>query len=97
MIDPVVGLTPVTSAAPETKSVRQVGEAFKRALSEALDQVNRQQMEAKQLETQLAAGNVDSLHAVTTTAEKAYLSLQLAVQVRNKVVEAYQEMMRMQI
>jgi flagellar hook-basal body complex protein FliE len=40
---------------------------------------------------------VNNIHDVVIAQEKASLSLQLALQVRNKAVEAYQEMMRMQI
>lgn len=70
---------------------------FKHVLAEALHKVNDQQLQAEQLHKQLAAGEVDHLHQVTVAAEKAALSLQLALQVRNKVVEAYSEVMRMQI
>lgn len=45
----------------------------------------------------LAGGEIDNLHQVMLDLEKARVSFQLAVQVRNKALEAYQEMMRMQI
>ena len=45
----------------------------------------------------LASGQAPDLHSVTIAAEKATLSFQLAVQVRNKALEAYQEIMRMQL
>jgi flagellar hook-basal body complex protein FliE len=45
----------------------------------------------------MLAGEDISVHEVMIAAEKAKLSLDLAIQVRNKAIEAYQEIMRMQI
>ncbi|MGB3261796.1 flagellar hook-basal body complex protein FliE, partial [Paenisporosarcina sp.] len=49
------------------------------------------------LTNQLVTGEVKDIHEVMIASQKASLSLQLTVQVRNKVVEAYQEVMRMQL
>jgi flagellar hook-basal body complex protein FliE len=46
---------------------------------------------------QLAVGENTNLHQVMISLEKAHLSLELVVQVRNKVLEAYQNMMQMQV
>ncbi|MCL2083997.1 MAG: flagellar hook-basal body complex protein FliE [Oscillospiraceae bacterium] len=45
----------------------------------------------------LMAGTLDNLHTATIAAEKADIMLNLTVQVRNKLVESYQEIMRMQM
>ena len=45
----------------------------------------------------LAAGQVDNLHQVMISLEEAKLSFQLLVQVRNKLLEAYQDVLRMQV
>ena len=42
-------------------------------------------------------GQRDDLHNVMLTMQKAELNLQLAIQIRNRVVEAYQEIMRIQV
>ena len=42
-------------------------------------------------------GKIEDLHQVILAGEKAALALQMTLQVRNKVVEAYQELMRMQV
>jgi flagellar hook-basal body complex protein FliE len=55
------------------------------------------QLDSAQLTRQFAAGETDDLVRVVTTAEEASVALQLAVQVRNRVIEAYQEIMRMQV
>ena len=70
---------------------------FARMLSKAIDAVNRQELEAQEAARLLAAGQISDIHTVTTAAQKAELALDLAVAVRNKVLEADQEVMRMQI
>nr|WP_236406099.1 flagellar hook-basal body complex protein FliE [Microaerobacter geothermalis] len=71
--------------------------SFSSFLKNALDQVNQDQIKAEKLTENLVAGQVTDLHQVTIAAQKAELSLQLTVQVRNKIIEAYQEVMRMQV
>jgi flagellar hook-basal body complex protein FliE len=46
---------------------------------------------------QLALGGTDNLHQVMITLERTRLAFELALQVRNKALEAYQELMRMQV
>lgn len=70
---------------------------FSQQLTEALKNVNELQVKADDMATKLVLGEVDDLHQVTVAMEQAKMSLQLAVQVRNKIVEAYQEIARMQV
>lgn len=77
--------------------VQETSKNFKAFLLESLHKVNQQQIEADRLNRQLALGQVENLHDVLIASEKAGLSLQLVIQIRNRVVEAYQEIMRMQI
>lgn len=97
MIEAIGSVTAMPIATPEQKTTARVAEDFKQALTDALKRVNSDQIEAQELHKQLAAGQVDRLHDVMIAAEKASLGLQFTMQVRNKVVEAYQEVMRMQI
>ena len=71
---------------------------FGEALQAALDQVNRAQQEAAHMTEQfdLNAPNVN-LHDVMMSLQKASLSFQTMVQVRNRLVTAYQEIMNMQV
>lgn len=78
-------------------TVQETPTNFKALLLDALHKVNQQQIVAEQLNEQLALGQVENMHDVMISSEKAGLSLQLVIQVRNRVVEAYQEIMRMQI
>lgn len=72
-------------------------EGFGEMLKQALQDVNAAQKNSETLTNQLITGEVEDVHEVMIASQKASLSLQLTVQVRNKVVEAYQEMMRMQV
>ncbi|OEG00398.1 flagellar hook-basal body complex protein FliE [Vulcanibacillus modesticaldus] len=70
---------------------------FSDVLKEALNGVTEDIKIAQELSDKIATGDVKDLHQVMIAMEKANLGLQLTVQVRNKVVEAYQEVMRMQV
>ncbi len=70
---------------------------FSQLLGEALGKVNNLQLQAEKASIDLAAGKVEDVSQVIVAAEKASVALQLTMQVRNKVVEAYQEIMRMQM
>jgi flagellar hook-basal body complex protein FliE len=70
---------------------------FAQRISEGLQGVN-QQLLANQVDLQqLAAGQVHNLHEVMVRLEESRISLQLLLQVRNRVLEAYQDVMRMQV
>ncbi|MGG3999106.1 flagellar hook-basal body complex protein FliE [Anoxybacillus kestanbolensis] len=71
--------------------------AFSQFLKEAIQEVNKQQIQSDQLTMKLARGENVDLHNVMIASQKASVSLQLAIEVRNKVIEAYQEVMRMQV
>ncbi|MBP3952041.1 flagellar hook-basal body complex protein FliE [Bacillus suaedae] len=75
----------------------QAQESFKTALSQAIKDVNQMQQQSGQKTELLAKGEIDNLHDVMITGQKASITLQATVEVRNKVIEAYQEIMRMQV
>lgn len=60
-------------------------------LGNGLDAVNRAKLEADRLQEDLAMGGPTSIHDAMIAAEKAQLSLQMATQVRNRIITAYQE------
>ncbi|NMA87264.1 MAG: flagellar hook-basal body complex protein FliE [Tissierellia bacterium] len=70
---------------------------FSEILNNALDNVNRLQLESEEYRNLLITGEIDNLHDVTIAQEKANIALQLTLSIRNKMVEAYREIMRMQI
>jgi flagellar hook-basal body complex protein FliE len=70
---------------------------FLDTLKEKLNEVNYKQIEAETLTQKFIKGEEDDIHKVMLSTEEARLSLELAVQIRNKLVEAYEEFNRMQI
>ncbi len=71
--------------------------AFNDYLNEAMNKVNDLQIDAENYKKLLATGELDNLHDLTIAAEKANIGLQFITGIRNKVIEAYREIMRMQI
>ena len=93
-------MTPVTMRAfshlgetiekPEEKS-------FGTYLKDALSEVNRLQLASDEQNKLLAAGEVSDISQVVVAGQKAEIALQLTLQLRNRAVSAYQEIMRMQV
>jgi len=74
------------------------GADFGQALKAAIDQVNAAQQQARQIQNEFVAGNENvNLQDVMINLQKASLSFQQMVQVRNKLVTAYQDVMNMPV
>jgi len=82
--------TPLTATAPK-------GETVGAGFSEALDQLTEMQAESDRAIEKLIAGEQVDLHQVMLSVEKTDLAFRVALQLRNKLVQAYQEIMRMQV
>ena len=70
---------------------------FKDILFDALNNVSALEQESAKMTEDFIAGRTDNIRSVLIAAEKASISLQFIMEVRNKVMDAYQEIMRMQI
>lgn len=70
---------------------------FGEVLKDAIAQVNALQIEAQQMAEAVARGELADVHRLALTLERAQLALELTVAVRNKLVEAYQEISRMPV
>lgn len=70
---------------------------FGQMLMDALKEVNSTQMDANKLQGDLMANRPVEVHDLMIAMERASTSMQLTMQVRNKVLEAYQEISRMQV
>src|ERR1700756_4354301 len=89
---------PATEMPAATKPAATKGaDSFADVLKDSLTQVNSLQHEADQAIQSLATGGPATLHDTMLAVEKAELSFKLMMQVRNKIVEAYQEVLRMQV
>ncbi|MFD2044098.1 flagellar hook-basal body complex protein FliE [Ornithinibacillus salinisoli] len=70
---------------------------FANVLKNAIEGVNETQIISDQKTEALAQGKIDDLHDVMITAQKASVTLETTVQVQRKVIDAYNEIMRMQV
>ncbi len=82
---------------PAAPSQHEESGSFAGMLQEAFQQMREIQIDADQQVRKLLAGERVDLHRVMLAGEKAGLASQLMMSVRNKVVDAYQEVMRMQV
>jgi flagellar hook-basal body complex protein FliE len=83
------------AGAPARPGPAQAG-SFAEALGQAVASVEQQQVDADASARQVALGG-GNLHETALALEKADLALRVAVKVRNKLVEAYQDIMRMNV
>ncbi len=72
-------------------------ESFASALAQSIEKVNSLQKEADQAIENLASGDSQNVHGTMLAVSKADLAFRMTMQVRNKIVDAYQEVMRMQV
>lgn len=86
---------PKSSAGPE--GADDAKGSFASALKSSIAEVNAMQQKADASVTALATGEKVSLHETMIAVEQADVSFRLMMQVRNKIVEAYQEILRMQV
>ncbi len=70
---------------------------FSDYLKKALNSTNDLLIQSQNLSDAFAAGETDNIHQVALMAEKADIALQFTMQIRNKIMDAYSEIMRMTI
>jgi len=68
---------------------------FKKVLTESIGEVNNQLLQADEDTREMIAGKKD-IHQAMISIEQAHISMRLLIQVRNKIISAYEEIMRMQ-
>ncbi len=95
-VDQIMGTQAASLLPPATPAADAKGADFAGALEKSLSQVNQLQTDADQLASKVAAGDIGSTQQAMVALEKASLALELTVQVRNKALDAYQELMRTQ-
>jgi len=95
-IDDVAAVAAKPFVAPSLGTTR-TGDGFGELLAKGISSIEGLQADASQKAALLATGELSDIHDYTTAAAKAALGVQLTVALRNKAVEAYQEIMRMQL
>ncbi len=92
-----IDMIPEPFAAGPGASTKKAGPGFADLLKGAVEKVNAMQHEAGRLEDAVAKGENVNIHQAVIAGEKAGLSFKMMMQVRNKMLEAYEEIMRMQV
>lgn len=91
-------LTPVTGYGPQASAPSKLPkEDFQNHLKDALSEVNDLQQKADHAIQQLVGEGKGDLQETIVALEQADVSFRLMMQIRNKVLEAYQEILRMQV
>ncbi|WP_425339499.1 flagellar hook-basal body complex protein FliE [Lentibacillus salicampi] len=88
---------PNSETAKQTASPNEAHQHFANKLKSAIDQVNEAQVASDKKTEALAKGEIEDLHNVMISAQKASVTLETSVQIQGKVTDAYNKIMRMQI
>jgi len=98
MAIPIDGISSASQFTPPAAGASDFGDApdFMQTLNSVVNQVNDVQSDASSKVQDLLRGNGQDLHSAMIAVEKADLSFQLMMQVRNKIIQAYQTVSQMQ-
>lgn len=97
MINGINNFSQIAPDGAENNGVSKAAAGFGDLLSTMVDQVNESQVAGDMAIENLQSGKAQHLHEVMIAVEQADISLRMAVQIRNKALTAYEEIMRMQI
>lgn len=79
------------------EGAKAVDQSFGDILNNAINEVDKTEKNSVDMMQKLATGEVENIHEVFIASQKAELTLNMAVEVKNRVVEAYKEIMRLQL
>jgi flagellar hook-basal body complex protein FliE len=92
-----IGSTSLSHTGTTGSSAEVTQKSFADTLNDAISSVNELQKSSDIATQNLATGRTDNIAEVMIAADKADIALRLMVQVRNKIIDAYQEIMKMQV
>jgi flagellar hook-basal body complex protein FliE len=92
----VTGTTGLTGTTATSGATGTGGADFGNALTGAVDNLQQLQGTSDKLAIQAVTGNLDDIHDATLASTRAQVTLELVAGVRNKAVDAFNEIMRMQ-
>ena len=93
---PVPDLRALGITTPGTASTGQLG-AFQSVLEKTIQNVENSRAQATTAVDQFLSGQSEEIHSVALASQRAELSTEMFLQVRNKVIQAYQEVMKLQL
>lgn len=83
--------------ADKRNEIKAAADTFAKILSDSITETNRLQLEADKMDTLFAAGMIDNIADVTIASTKADIAISYAVEIISKVLNAYNEIMRLQL
>lgn len=90
-------LPPSLHTPKSTVEVQNEAKPFSSVLKDAIADINKLQVNADETIAKVQLGNTASIHEAVIALEKADISFRAMMQVRNKIMDAYQEIMRIQV
>lgn len=97
-ISGISGINTVLNADAVNKATSSSAEvSFKSVLEGLIENANETDSQDKAANLELMSGNLDNMHDVIIAGEEADIALRLTMQIRNKALDAYTEIMRMQV
>ena len=96
-LEPIQRLKPIDSLNRNNDLDKTNGLGFKEMLQDVIQNVKETEAATKIDAYNLSIGNMDDLHKMMINAAKAEIALQTMVQIRNKILDAYSEIMRINI
>jgi len=81
----------------KNKTTHEGGEDFFSVLKDTINEVNDTQIKADEAATSIATGSVKDLHQAAIAIDKAEISMKMMLEVRNKALSAYKEILRTQV
>lgn len=101
-MDAIRGINPIGSIAPlegvgKTEAATGTGKEFGDMFTEAIGRVEQYRARAEDAANGFMSGETEEIHQVILAGQRAEIAFETFLQVRNKVVQAYQEVMRMQM
>ncbi len=99
MIDPIkpIGPAPSIDSIQLSPEAKKASNPFSEMFHQAVDRVELSQQQSVEKTDRMLRGEDQDLHEVVLAGQRADLEFQYFLQMRNKVVQAYQEIMRMQL
>lgn len=92
-----IGSTPIPLAQPDSHPVAKAESDFSKMIKSTIDQATKAEQQSNSAIDKLNSGEAKNLHEVMIAVEEADISLKMLVQFRNKALQAYDDIMRLQI
>ncbi len=96
-IDKILSGMPGAKPGETKNAIDQLDSDFKGSLKQAIQEIDELQKEAGEKTEMFVRGEISDLHEVMVAGQKARVGMELLLEVRNRLFEGYQEIMRMQI